>query len=945
MKTVKVFIASSEELHLERLEFTDMIQQLNKALKPRGIEIEPIKWEYLDSSMSQERKQTEYNNALKECELCLVMYWTRLGEYTAEELTTAWESLKAGDNPKKLYVYFKEPCNASQELKEFKDSFVTRYGHFYCKFENIDTLRLNFLLQFEQYQNAFLTSASIIEMGDSKILIDGKEYVNLKNIQFVGNNEEYTELLSSIKKTQKLLAITDEDDPEYEEYLKELEQLKDKQRKKEKTIWETALLITKFSASKCSERLSRAIELFNSGDDKGANAVLKEEEIDSDIERNLKLIELGEEGKKGLVVNIDEYRLKIKVLHCSLNKDVEKIIALRRKVLELCIRLYGECSIDVAEECHELAMEYEIAEDYAESQTNYEKAIGILENLGIKDTLKYADVLRGLGRLHVTNDMYLKGKPYLEQALAITSDKFGVNNLAYVKSLRDMSTFYRNMELYDEAIETSNKALDILESLPDFDQCLYNSIKRTLAIVYLVRETRIDIDNGYLSGVHEFTGRKDENDYAIAINILKEVYEAEKEDKKASITNLYLVGRALEKNHGWPLVNNPKLIEAADYYTQALTIAREIDNKKAINMLLEDIGSVYKSLGTPEKAEALGYSYPITETNDGRTFDEFAREHYKKKEESNLEVAQKIASLYLEKFPRKQSYGVTLSSSEDDSEMTFFYRLSEDEIEILHKCSAIASEDNCSLDEILSEEGYEGLVEKLTENPTPMPLNILESIDLDNPLKFTAFHFQSINEDGTLGHKRQIGTVLTDDEFKEILIELLLHSNLYSMNMLVYHKPELCQKIIKHLTYASMDNKFENWATYIADMSEHKDICEKILNPFIDILNIFNSDDKTIAKFAIDHQIVPEGGEIYSQQEETYSLHCIVNFLGTRLVFRQEGMTIIKGNFHDYESFSIDAQKLMDKLALNSPKEILPYLKEHYNTPDCLYRIKKDFNG
>ena len=161
MKTIKVFIASSEELHLERLEFTDMIQQLNKALKPRGIEIEPVKWEYLDSSMNEERKQTEYNNALKECELCLVMYWTRFGEYTEEELTTAWECLKAGNNPKKLYVYFKEPCNESKELKDFKDSFVTRYGHFYCKFENVDTLRLNFLLQFEQYQNAIL-NASII---------------------------------------------------------------------------------------------------------------------------------------------------------------------------------------------------------------------------------------------------------------------------------------------------------------------------------------------------------------------------------------------------------------------------------------------------------------------------------------------------------------------------------------------------------------------------------------------------------------------------------------------------------------------------------------------------------------------------------------------------------------------------------------------------------------
>ena len=290
MKTIKVFIASSEELHLERLEFTDMIQQLNKALKPRGIEIEPVKWEYLDSSMNEERKQTEYNNALKECELCLVMYWTRFGEYTEEELTTAWECLKAGNNPKKLYVYFKEPCNETKELKDFKDSFVTRYGHFYCKFENVDTLRLNFLLQFEQYQNAILSSASIIEMGNSKLEIDGKEYVDLKNVPFVGNNEEYNELLKSIKRTQKLLNITDEDDPEYKEYAEELEQLKEKQRKKEKSIWETALLITKFSTSKCSERLSRAIELFNSGDDKGANAVLKEEEIDSDIERNIKLI-------------------------------------------------------------------------------------------------------------------------------------------------------------------------------------------------------------------------------------------------------------------------------------------------------------------------------------------------------------------------------------------------------------------------------------------------------------------------------------------------------------------------------------------------------------------------------------------------------------------------------------------------------------------------------
>lgn len=61
MKTVKVFTASSEELRLERLEFTDMIQQLNRILKARGMEIDSIKWEYLDASMGLLHKQEEYN--------------------------------------------------------------------------------------------------------------------------------------------------------------------------------------------------------------------------------------------------------------------------------------------------------------------------------------------------------------------------------------------------------------------------------------------------------------------------------------------------------------------------------------------------------------------------------------------------------------------------------------------------------------------------------------------------------------------------------------------------------------------------------------------------------------------------------------------------------------------------------------------------------------------
>ena len=74
MKTIKVFIASSEELKIERLEFTDMIQQLNRILKLYDIQIEPEKWEYLDSSMGLKHKQEEYNDVLKTCEMCVVLF-------------------------------------------------------------------------------------------------------------------------------------------------------------------------------------------------------------------------------------------------------------------------------------------------------------------------------------------------------------------------------------------------------------------------------------------------------------------------------------------------------------------------------------------------------------------------------------------------------------------------------------------------------------------------------------------------------------------------------------------------------------------------------------------------------------------------------------------------------------------------------------------------------
>lgn len=938
MKTIKVFIASSEELHLERLEFTDMIMQLNKALKPRGIEIEPVKWEYLDASMNAERKQTEYNIALKECELCLVMYWTKFGEYTEEELTTAWEGLKAGENPRKLYVYFKEPGDASQELKDFKESFVTRYGHFYCKFENVDTLRLNFLLQFEQYQSSVLGGIPIVEINNSKVELDGTEYINLKNIPFVGNNEEYNDLLKNIKKTQKLLSITDETDPEYEEYEEELKNLKDKQIKKERGLWDTALRITMLSTKRCSERLQRAIDLFNSGDDRGAIAILNEDEIDHDVEYNLNLIRLGEEGKKGLAVNIEEYNLKISILRSHTNiEEASQVLILCQKVLPLCIELYGELGSETIEAHYNLAQAYADNGSYNESELEYIAALNICN----EESTLYAEILRSLGRLHILNEMPLKGKPFIEQALELTAKKYGENNLIYIKSLRDISLLYKDMDLYDDAIAASTKALSLLELFPNYDKVLYNSIKRTLAIVYEIRERLINIGN------NECTSQKDKDDLYNAIQLLKEIYESEISCKQSTVYNLYLIGNVLKRNSKWPNKDNPQLLEAAEYLSKGLTIAKEINDKTHEKKILECLADVYKSLGTPEKAESLGYSYPKPQHSDGKTISEAVIEYRQEISLQYQEIANKIATVYLEKFPRRKLYGVHLTSIGYASEMTVYTSLSEEEIKIIKECSLIANEESCSLDEILDSEGYNDLLEKLFEHDTCLPLNSVESVDLDNPLKFTSFSYQELNDNGELEYMRSIGCELTDDEFKEILVELLLSSNRYSMNMLVYRKPDLCQKITRHITYASMDYQFENRSSYIADMYEHKSICESILNPFKDILDIFNSNDDHIRKFAINHQLVPECGEqneLYANYEDhgNDSFHVLMHYEGTKIIISQEGMTRIKANFHDLDRFTIDAYDVMKKYSLEKPEDIYPYLKQKCNNANCFYMLRKD---
>ena len=388
MKTLKIFLASSNELQTEREMMAALANSLNTVLEKQGVNVIVVQWENLDASMGVNHKQEDYNEKLSECDMCMVLYWTKFGMYTKIELETAFNELKAGHNPKKVYVYFKEDdSEVTDELKVFRDSFPTKYGHFYTSFSNFDTLKAHFLLQFMEYQSQILPQGKGVEVKNGKVTIDGVEYVDLKNVPFAGNNEEYQLLQKSIKKTQKLLSITETDDPDYSEYAKDLNEMKEKMAKMEASLWNTALMITRLSTTKCSERLKRAMDLFSSGDNKGAQAVLNEEEIERDIEHNLHLIQLGEEGKKGLKFNIEEYQLKIKTLENEMAEGwLREQCKLHERVIYLTSSLYGEHSLEAAQAMMDATPSVYLLEDYVTLFKYTQKALAIrIEILGEND--------------------------------------------------------------------------------------------------------------------------------------------------------------------------------------------------------------------------------------------------------------------------------------------------------------------------------------------------------------------------------------------------------------------------------------------------------------------------------------------------------------------------------------------------------------------------------
>lgn len=217
-------------------------------------------------------------------------------------------------------------------------------------------------------------------------------------------------------------------------------------------------------------------------------------------------------------------------------------------------------------------------------------------------------------------------------------------------------------------------------------------------------------------------------------------------------------------------------------------------------------------------------------------------------------VANRIASIYLDQFPRELCYKVEVFG-EETGELDFFYMpLSDEMIGKIRECYKISGDLDTEFPEVWDDilMFYSNSLYKLFD------ATCINSVDIEHPLKFTEFSYYQINKKHQVDCQRSAGISLTDEQFKELLVELLIHKNEYTVNMLAYEKPELAGDVLYKLDNAVYDWKMINTKPTAYDFSELKGICYRILNPFQDILHLFDADDEELRRFALSHQIVPE---------------------------------------------------------------------------------------
>src|SRR5271157_3910111 len=150
LRTIRIFLASSAELRKDRDAFELYFLQQNDEFMKKGFKLKVERWESFFSAMSKTRSQDEYNKVIRQCDVFVSLFGSKIGKYTKEEFDVAHRQFKSSGKPF-IYTFFRNtefktgnaPRKDLRSLWAFQEK-LEKLEHFYDRYENIEDLMLQF---------------------------------------------------------------------------------------------------------------------------------------------------------------------------------------------------------------------------------------------------------------------------------------------------------------------------------------------------------------------------------------------------------------------------------------------------------------------------------------------------------------------------------------------------------------------------------------------------------------------------------------------------------------------------------------------------------------------------------------------------------------------------------------------------------------------------------
>ena len=387
MKTISIFLASSEELDYYRMAFGNLVRRLDDIYERRGVRIKLFEWEDYDAAYNNCRKQTEYNDIARKSDLFIALFGIQANKFTLEEFDAALDEYGKRKAPK-IYVYCMDipEEEATDELKSFKKRLKDDLQYYWCRYNNRERLQFNFVMQLQLFVSGRMDE---VKLEDGIVSIGGLTIANMNKLKFASANDDYQNmskelenLSNEIKRYNKLRNKY----PDVKDYELDLQNAKNKYNKlkddfamHQQLLFDTAKRVAQLQGKRITERMRRAMDALEDGEVRKANIILEDVEEDARrvFEEFKQSRKITEEKRQNIFLSIDELKLRASIL-------IADSSIMRKKRLPIVEKDYVQAD-EMAQECNYDNEKYiRLLFDYVKFLFRYssaEKALNIAKRL------------------------------------------------------------------------------------------------------------------------------------------------------------------------------------------------------------------------------------------------------------------------------------------------------------------------------------------------------------------------------------------------------------------------------------------------------------------------------------------------------------------------------------------------------------------------------------